>query len=172
MKKLVLGIFALVFCLSSFKGVAQELGSDLKLNIVNHSMAEIIKTLSTVYVPDMSKEDFTKKMGFSKDLLEINEGKDFVDQLYTYCSKGATSDDVLRGDNSSLIKLVETIIKGGSTGPTNPNPNSNLAKIPWWKKVIKAIIKVVAILVNANNPDLPSGTVNAAEDVIDTILGD
>jgi hypothetical protein len=169
MKKIMMGLIALVMCLSSFKGMAQDVNPRLKNDIINHSMSEIIKTLSTVYAPDLSREEFSKNLGFNKELLEINEGKEFVDQLYAYYSKGATSEEIMKGDNSSLISFVETIIKGeNATFPTN---NATLARRPWWKKLIAGIIKVACILISANNPELKEG-IDAAGDAIDGALGD
>ena len=103
MKKIMVGIFALVLCLSSFKGMAQtSYTPEQMLQHVKESMASFTSNVSFVYRDGMSVEEF-KNILCNGQPVATREGDDILNKSFDYLSRRLSFEEIVKSDDGLVF---------------------------------------------------------------------
>ncbi len=113
--------------------------------VINAQMVALVDAMRETYT-GQSFDEWYKAVGvLNSDHPEV---RNVFNKIYEYESEKADAKKIIAGDNSSLRTLVETIIKGGTTGPTYPPPppGSETGKAKWWQVLFNDILNVACFV--------------------------
>jgi hypothetical protein len=106
MKKIMMGLIALVMCLSSFKAMAQEKLSPEQLQkYLKEGMVSFTENVSFAYSEGVSVDEF-KKVLCNGQPIATKEGEAILNQAYENLSKKISAEEILKIDDGQEIGLA------------------------------------------------------------------
>ena len=162
MKKVLMGLIALVMCLSSFKGIAQNSLSVITDEMVNDQMVSLVTAAKENFQNDMSKEEFTKIADIGEKFLEMEEGNALLDQVFADCKNNVQEEEIRNRDNSVLKKVFLRFILLANTNEQLNEVSFSFAKMTfyqpkkktWFQKAVSFLVHIFTTAVTNNNPNL------------------